>query len=75
MGKWLATVSTRRVEGLDTDGVETLDDWIKRLETVGHYLSCSSGTTGKAGHAVLYRGRHRTVGTDQHRGAAVGNAA
>jgi hypothetical protein len=47
MGKWLATVSTRLVEGLDTDGVKTLDDWIKQLETVGHYLSCSSGTTGK----------------------------
>jgi hypothetical protein len=47
MGKWLATVSTRPVEGLDTDGVQTLDDWIKRLEAVGHYLSCSSGTSGK----------------------------
>jgi hypothetical protein len=47
MGKWLATVSTRSVDGLDTDGVKSLDDWIKRLETVGHYLSCSSGTTGK----------------------------
>ena len=30
MGKWLATVSTRPVEGLDTDGVQTLDDWIKQ---------------------------------------------
>src|SRR6516162_7803585 len=38
MGKWLATVSTRPVEGLDTDGVKSLDDWIKQLETVGHYL-------------------------------------
>ncbi|OBK47582.1 hypothetical protein [Mycobacterium sp. 1081908.1] len=47
MGRWLQTVSTRAVEGLDTAGVGTLDDWIKRLETVGHYLSCSSGTTGK----------------------------
>ena len=47
MGKWLATVSTRPVEGLDTDGVQTLDDWIKQLETAGHFLSCSSGTTGK----------------------------
>ncbi|MES3636666.1 hypothetical protein Q9Q75_01455 [Mycobacterium intracellulare] len=47
MGRWLATVSTRDVEGLDTVGVETLDDWLKELETVGHYLSCSSGTTGK----------------------------
>ncbi|MCV7427338.1 hypothetical protein [Mycobacterium montefiorense] len=47
MGKWLATVSTRAGDGLDTAGVQTLDDWIKQLETVGHYLSCSSGTTGK----------------------------
>ena len=47
MGKWLATVSTRLVEGLDIDGVQTLDDRIKQLETIGHYLSCSSGTTGK----------------------------
>src|SRR6185437_5610762 len=47
MGKWLTTVSTRPVQGLDTDGVESLDDWVKLLETVGHYLSCSSGTTGK----------------------------
>jgi hypothetical protein len=47
MGRWLATVSTRAVAGLDTGGVQSLDDWIKRLETVGHYLSCSSGTTGK----------------------------
>ena len=47
MGRWLATVSSRDVEGLDTGGVQTLDDWIKQLETVGHYLSCSSGTTGK----------------------------
>jgi hypothetical protein len=47
MGRWLATVSTRAVDGLDTAGVQTLDDWIKQLETVGHYLSCSSGTTGK----------------------------
>ncbi|MCK8645286.1 hypothetical protein [Mycobacterium colombiense] len=47
MGRWLATVSTRDVDGLDTAGVQTLDDWLKRLETAGHYLSCSSGTTGK----------------------------
>jgi len=47
MGRWLATVSTRSVDGLDTNGVESLEDWTKQLETVGHYLSCSSGTTGK----------------------------
>ena len=47
MGRWLNTVSTRPVENLDFDGVETLDGWIKQLESIGHYLSCSSGTTGK----------------------------
>jgi hypothetical protein len=47
MGRWLNTVSSRPVEDIDFDGVETLDGWIKRLESIGHYLSCSSGTTGK----------------------------
>jgi hypothetical protein len=47
MCKWLETVSTLPVEGLDLDGVRTLDDWVKRLASLGHYLSCSSGTTGK----------------------------
>jgi hypothetical protein len=47
MGRWLNTVSTRPVEGVNFDGVDTLDGWIKQLESIGHYLSCSSGTTGK----------------------------
>jgi hypothetical protein len=47
MAKWLNAVATRPVEGVDFDGVETLDGWIKQMESVGHYLSCSSGTTGK----------------------------
>jgi hypothetical protein len=47
MGRWLNTVSTRPVENLNFDSVETLDGWIKQLESIGHYLSCSSGTTGK----------------------------
>jgi hypothetical protein len=47
MGRWLNAVATRPVEGVDLDGVETLDGWIKQMESVGHYLSCSSGTTGK----------------------------
>ena len=47
MGRWLNTVSTRPVENVNFDGVDTLDDWIKQLESIGHYLSCSSGTTGK----------------------------
>jgi hypothetical protein len=47
MGRWLSTVSTRPVENVSYEGVSTLDEWINRMESVGHYLSCSSGTTGK----------------------------
>jgi hypothetical protein len=47
MGKWLETVSAYPVQGLDLDGIKGLDGWIERLETVGHYMTCSSGTTGK----------------------------
>lgn len=47
MSKWLETVSAFPVKGLDLDGIKDLDDWIDRLETVGHYVTCSSGTTGK----------------------------
>jgi hypothetical protein len=47
MGKWLDTVSTRRVPPLDTGAVKGLDDWLARLDEVGHFVSCSSGTTGK----------------------------
>jgi hypothetical protein len=47
MGKWLDTVSTNRVPKLDTSGVGNLDEWLALLEEHGHYVSCSSGTTGK----------------------------
>jgi hypothetical protein len=47
MGRWLDTVSTNRVKPIDTSGVKGLDDWLERLEADGHYVSCSSGTTGK----------------------------
>jgi hypothetical protein len=47
MGKWLDTVSTNRVRPFDTSSVQGLDDWLTRLEDQGHYVSCSSGTTGK----------------------------
>jgi hypothetical protein len=45
--KWLDTVSTHRVVGIDTANVSDIDDWIRRLEAAGHFVSCSSGTTGK----------------------------
>lgn len=47
MGKWLDTVSTNRVPKLDTSGVNGLDEWLALLEEHEHYVSCSSGTTGK----------------------------
>lgn len=47
MGRWLETVSAYPVQGLELEGIKTLDDWLERLETVGHYVTCSSGTTGK----------------------------
>jgi hypothetical protein len=66
LGRWLDTVSTNRVPQLDTSSVKGLDDWLHLLEDNGHYVSCSSGTTGKcammnavmddltfSGHALL----------------------
>jgi hypothetical protein len=47
MGKWLDTVSTYRVKPMDTSTVTGLDDWLQRLTEQHHYVSCSSGTTGK----------------------------
>jgi hypothetical protein len=45
--QWLDTVSACRVEGINNDGVTGIDDWITRLADKGHFISCSSGTTGK----------------------------
>jgi hypothetical protein len=47
LGRWLDTVSTNRVQGVDTNGVRDVDDWLERLAAKGHFVSCSSGTTGK----------------------------
>ncbi len=48
LGKWLETVSTHPVVGVDTNAVRDIDDWIARLEAAGHFVSCSSGTSGKS---------------------------
>jgi hypothetical protein len=66
LGRWLDTVSTNRVAPTSVEGIKGLDDWLSRLGEQGHYVSCSSGTTGKcammnatqvdldfAGHALL----------------------
>lgn len=48
MGKWLQTVSTHPLQGVDVANVPDIDEWIARLEAAGHFVSCSSGTTGKS---------------------------
>jgi hypothetical protein len=45
---WFGTVSARGMDGIDLDGVRSVDDWIERLEAAGHLVFSSSGTSGKA---------------------------
>jgi hypothetical protein len=47
MAKWVGTVSTCDPTGVDVDGIAGLDEFVSRMESVGCYLTCSSGTTGK----------------------------
>lgn len=47
MNRWLDSVSTHRIE-VDVDGATDVDDWLVRLAAAGHYVSASSGTTGKS---------------------------
>jgi hypothetical protein len=47
MASWLDTVTATRVRDVDSSGVNGIDDWIDRLADKGHYICCSSGTTGK----------------------------
>lgn len=46
--KWLGTVSAYPTDNVDLGGVAGIDEWIQRLEQAGHFVSCSSGTTGKS---------------------------
>ena len=55
LGKWLDTVSTYRVPPQDPATINGIDDWIAKLEQSGHYVSCSSGTTGKSAMLVASR--------------------
>ncbi|MCX5042748.1 hypothetical protein OG921_06145 [Aldersonia sp. NBC_00410] len=48
LGKWLGTISSHPITSIDTAEVADIDDWIDRLQGAGHYVSCSSGTTGKS---------------------------
>ena len=52
LGKWLDTVSSHRVPPQDRSKISDIDDWIDKLQGSGHYVSCSSGTTGKSAMLV-----------------------
>jgi hypothetical protein len=62
--KWLGTVSAYPVEDVDLDGVDGVDEWIARLEDAGHYVSCSSGTTGKSAMLIASQRDMDWVGED-----------
>ena len=47
MNKWIDTLSTTKVTGLDVDGVTDQDSWVDRLHAVGQKTYVTSGTTGK----------------------------
>jgi hypothetical protein len=47
LNRWLDSLSVHRVE-VDVSGVEDVDSWIERLESAGHLVTGSSGTSGKA---------------------------
>jgi len=44
---WLGALSTRRIEGVDLEGVDDVDEFLVRLHRAGHYVFCTSGTSGK----------------------------
>lgn len=48
LGKWLGTVSPYPISPIEASDITDIDDWIERLQANGHYVSCSSGTTGKS---------------------------
>ncbi len=48
LGKWLETLSPYPIEAIDASSINGIDEWIDALEARGHYVSCSSGTTGKS---------------------------
>jgi hypothetical protein len=46
--KWLGTVSPYAITPINMENIVDIDDWIARLQAAGHFISCSSGTTGKS---------------------------
>ncbi|MEU4650285.1 hypothetical protein [Nocardia fluminea] len=50
--RWLGTVSPYPIGPIETADLTDIDDWVARLSEHGHYVSCSSGTTGKSAMLV-----------------------
>lgn len=50
--KWLGTVSPYPTSDVDLSNVEDIDDWVDACAKAGHFVSCSSGTTGKSAMLV-----------------------
>ena len=50
--KWLGTVSAYPTDNVDLSEVREIDDWVSACEKAGHFVSCSSGTTGKSAMLV-----------------------
>ena len=53
--KWLGTVSAYPTDNVDLSEVREIDDWVAACEKAGHFVSCSSGTTGKSAMLVASR--------------------
>lgn len=51
MNRWLSSVSSRPID-VDVEGVQTVDNWMDRVGEAGHFVSQSSGTTGKSSFLV-----------------------
>ena len=51
--RWLNTVSANPTGNADIAGIGDIDEWVEALLAAGHYVSCSSGTTGKSAMLVL----------------------
>src|SRR5688500_1978637 len=50
--RWLGTVSAYPTDNIDLSEVNEIDDWVAACEKAGHFVSCSSGTTGKSAMLV-----------------------
>jgi hypothetical protein len=62
--RWLGTVSAYPTSDIDLTGVNEIDDWVEACGKAGHFVSCSSGTTGKSAMLVASRKDLDFAGSD-----------